>query len=409
MARLTEEDIAALVCEPGQKDRLVFDDTVPGLAVRIMAGGKKTFLAQYTAGGRKRRVPIGRWGAVTLKQARLAARGIFGDVAKGQDVAQVRADERSHAKREAAANKTTLADLLRQWDTLALAQKRASYRQEAVRAIKVAYSAHLERRADALTRADAMAPLDALAKAGKAAMAGRTLAYARACFTWAHRRGKVPENPFLALPIPSGTVSRDRVLTTDELVVIWEASGLLGWPFGPLHRLLILTAQRREEVGGMGWSEISADGETWTIPKERAKNGRAHLVHLAPAARTILAGLPRFDRCDLVFTTNSRTPVSGFSRAKERLDTTAEQLRADAAARAGRPAPAPMPPWRVHDFRRTAVTWMAGAGIAPHVADRLLNHVQGTISGVAAVYQRGQFLTERKAALEAWAGVVLEA
>ena len=155
--KLTEEAIDALACEPGQKDRLVFDDSLPGLAVRITANGGKFFLAQYTVAGRRRRVPIGRWGAVTLKAARQAARGILGDVAKGQDVAAVRTTERKRIASEAAADKLTLSTLLDDWDRLALAQQRDSYRKEAVRAIKAAFPGHLDRRADALTRADALA------------------------------------------------------------------------------------------------------------------------------------------------------------------------------------------------------------------------------------------------------------
>ncbi len=144
----------------------------------------------------------------------------------------------------------------------------------------------------------------------------------------------------------------------------------------------------------------------WTIPKERAKNGRSHIVHLAPQAREILANLPRFTGSDLGFTTTGKTAVSGFSGAKRTLDILIQGERAKAAQAAGRRDPPPLPAWRVHDFRRTAVTWLASNGVAPHVADRLLNHVQGTISGVAAVYQRGEFLAERKAALEAWSAVV---
>lgn len=411
--KLTEEAIDTLACEPGQKDRLVFDDTLPGLAVRITAGGRKFFLAQYTVAGQRRRVPIGRWGAVTLKAARTAARSILGDVAKGQDVAAVRTAERVRVKGEAAADKLTLDALLEQWSDMALIERRPSYRKEAVRAVKAAFPGHLTRRAEALTRADALAGLDALGKAGKPTMAGRTLAYARACYTWAMKRGKVSSNPFLALPISTGTVSRDRVLTDAEVALIWTAAGELGHPFGPLVRVLLLTAQRRDEVGGMRWSELSGDRTTWTIPKERAKNGRAHVVHLAPAVRAILADVPRFvwatldgevqPSPDLVFTTTGKTPVSGYSNAKDALDAHIAKARTKAAAAAGQKAPPALPPWRMHDFRRTAVTWMAGNGVAPHVADRLLNHVQGTISGVAAVYQRQQFLAERKAALEAWA------
>ncbi len=254
MAKLTETSIAALACEAGRKDRLVFDDAVPGLAVRVMASGKRTFLAQYTVAGRKRRVPIGRWGSVTLEQARQAARGIFGDVARGQDVAGVRKIERTRVKAEAAADKMTLAVLLDQWAALALAQRRESYRREALRAIRTAFPAHLTRRAAALTRADAVNALDILAQAGKAAMAARTMAYGRACYTWAARRGKVPENPFTMIPVPAATVSRDRVLTDAEIGYVWRATGLMAWPFGPLIRLLLLTAQRRDEVASMTWS-----------------------------------------------------------------------------------------------------------------------------------------------------------
>jgi len=409
--KLTEEAIDALACEPGQKDRLVFDDALPGLAVRVTAQGRKFFLAQYTVASQRRRVPIGRWGAITLKAARAAARGILGDVAKGQDVAAVRTAKREHVKAEAAADKLTLDALLTQWSDLALAQRKASYRKEAVRAVRMAFPGHLGRRADALTREDAVAALDAMVRAGKVAMPGRTAAYGRACYVWAAKRGTVSSNPFVALPIPSGNVSRDRVLTDAEVALIWQAAGTLGYPFGPLVRLLLLTAQRREEVAGMRWSELSEDRATWTIPKERAKNGKAHVVHLAPAARAILADVPRFvsalpDAPDLVFTTTGKTPASGLSKVKLQLEARITAARAKAAADAGGDAPPALPPWRYHDFRRTAVTWMAGNGVAPHVADRLLNHVQGTISGVAAVYQRQQFLAERKAALEAWAAHV---
>ena len=170
MTRLTEDLIAGLCCPAGQKDRLVFDDDLPGLGLRIAAGGQKNFLAQYTIAGRKRRVPIGRWGAITLKQARTAARAIFGDVSKGEDVATTRATERQRTKTDTTAAKTTLATLIEQWDTLGLAQNRDSYRKEAVRAIKTAFPDHLDRRADALTRDEAIAALDRLTMAGKATM-----------------------------------------------------------------------------------------------------------------------------------------------------------------------------------------------------------------------------------------------
>ena len=247
--------------------------------------------------------------------------------------------------------------------------------------------------------------LDGLAEAGRAAMAGRTMAYARACYGWAQKRGKVPANPFQGLPVPAGIVARDRVLDAREVGEVWRAAGTLGHPFGPLVRLLLLTAQRREEVGAMRWSEVSADLSVWTIPAGRAKNGAAHVAHLAPEARAVLAGVPRLTGCDYVFTTTGTSPVSGFSKAKERLDAAVAAARAEAAMKGGAEAE-PMPAWRLHDFRRSAVTWLAGPPhrFPPHVCDKLLNHVTTTgLSDVARVYQRAEFLPERKAALVAWA------
>jgi integrase len=233
--------------------------------------------------------------------------------------------------------------------------------------------------------------LDAMARAGRAAMAGRTLAYARACFGWAARRGMVAGNPFQGLPIAAGSEARDRVLTDAEVGAVWRAAGAMGWPFGPVVRLLLLTAQRRDEVAHMRWGEVAPDLAVWFIPKERLKSGRAHVVHLAPEARAVLAGVPRLDGRDLVFSTNGLRPVSGFTKAKERLD----RLSGVAG-------------WRLHDIRRTAVSWMAGNGFSPMVADLVLAHATRTgLTTVGRVYQHAEMLPERRAALRAWARHVL--
>jgi integrase len=395
--KLTEKTIADLTCPEGAKDRLVFDDSLPGLAVRITPKGK-SFLAQYTKGGVRRRVPIGRWGAVTLDAARKAARNILGEVAGGKDVAHQRVEERRGRLRQAAEAKLTLEELLKKWERLALKNKRESYRREALRSLRAAFHDQLKDPAVSVGRASVVEVLDSIGGAGRTASAARTLAYGRACYNWARKRGDVPLNPFADLPALALVPARDRFLTEAELAAVWQAASAMSWPFGPIFQLLLLTAQRREEVIGMRWSELSPDHSTWVIPKERAKNRRAHVVHLAPAAAAIIGGLPRLANSDLVFTTTGRTPVSGVSKAKERLDAAAGKLSGEGG----------MPPWRLHDFRRTAVTWLAGAGVPPHVCDRLLNHVTGSIMGVAAVYQRQEFLPERKAALERWAEYVVK-
>ena len=268
----------------------------------------------------------------------------------------------------------------------------------------MAFAAHLARPASTLTHAAVIAVVDKLASDGKAPIAGRTMAYGRACYGWGVKRRQLAVNPFAGLPMVQGAnPARDRVLNDGEVRAVWRAAGALGYPFGPIVSLLLLTAQRREEVAAMRWSELSADLTTWTLPGARAKNGRAHVVHLAEPVQAILGSLPRFTGQDLVFTTTGATPPSGFSKAKSTLDAAmAKEAVADTDI------PMPATGWRVHDFRRTAVTWLASTGFPPHVADRLLNHVGGAISGVAAIYQRGEFLTERKAALEAWATFVTQ-
>jgi integrase len=206
------------------------------------------------------------------------------------------------------------------------------------------------------------------------------------------------------------------VLTEDELRWLWSAADKIDWPFGPITKLLLLTAQRRDEVAGMEWPELDLAKRTWAIPRHKMKNTRAHEVHLSEAAAAVLQSLPRVGDVGLVFTTTGETAVSGFSRAKKRLD--AEMLKArrrslrlpedDAGYRkaiaqpAGKSLPIEIPDWTLHDLRRTAATGMARLNFPPHVVDKLLNHVSGTIRGVAAVYNRFEYLEERRNALEAW-------
>jgi hypothetical protein len=132
-------------------------------------------------------------------------------------------------------------------------------------------------------------------------------------------------------------VARDRALTDAEIRIFWAGCEKLGWPFGPMFKLLLLTAQRRDEVGRMEWTEIgSHEKRVWTIPREKAKNDRAHEVHLSELAIEIIEELPKVSRqradgsglepSPFVFTTNGERPVSGFSKAKARLDENMVQL-----------------------------------------------------------------------------------
>ena len=214
-------------------------------------------------------------------------------------------------------------------------------------------------------------------------MANRVLAVLRKLFNWSVSRGIIGASPCAGISAPYREKARDRVLSDEELKSVITAARAVGIPFGGIVQMLVFTAQRLNEVAGMQWSELHHDQSIWTIPGERTKNGKPHFVHLSDQAKSTLSSTPNLG--SIVFTTNGTTPFKGFSKAKERLD--------DISGVTG---------WRLHDIRRTVTTGMASLGIAPHVADKVMNHQSGTISGVAAVYQRHEFLEERKTALEAW-------
>jgi integrase len=156
--------------------------------------------------------------------------------------------------------------------------------------------------------------------------------------------------------------------------------------------LLLLTAQRRDELAEATWDEIDIENALWTLPRERAKNDQTHVVHLAPKAVEILHQLPTIGGRKFLFTTTGKSPVSGFTRARQRLAAAMIALGGDGVEH-----------FTIHDLRRTAATGMAGLGIPPHVVDRVLNHSTGKISGIARIYNRHEYLVERKNALAAWA------
>jgi integrase len=180
---------------------------------------------------------------------------------------------------------------------------------------------------------------------------------------WCVGQAILDQSPAEGVPLPTKEVARDRVLDDSELTQVILAARNIGGPYG------------REE--------LDLAQRIWMIPKARTKNAKAHIVHLS---RQALAVLKRADqRGPLVFTLLGIKPFQDFTNAKRRLD--------ELSGVSG---------WRLHDLRRTCVSGMARLGVAPHVADKILNHQAGTISGVAAVYQRHEFLAERRAALDLW-------
>jgi integrase len=219
-------------------------------------------------------------------------------------------------------------------------------------------------------------------------------------FSWLKRQRRIDSNPCAGEARPTGPASRDRVLTADEIRWLWQATDQVGEPFGAIFKLLLLTGSRLDEVAGMMATELQDDG-TWHLPGARTKNKRAHMVPLPPLAREIIANVNRKRGAVLIFTITGTTPVSGWSRAKSRLDDLMLAL-----AKAER-RDAKIEPFRLHDLRRTFVTGLVELGVPPHVVELAVNHVSGTRSGVAGVYNRSEMMPERKAALERWAAHII--
>jgi integrase len=236
--------------------------------------------------------------------------------------------------------------------------------------------------------------LDAIKDRGAPVVANRTLSHIRKMFNWAVQRDILAVSPCAGVSKPSVETSRDRVLGDDELRLVWLAAERIGWPFGPVVQMLILTLQRRVEVAGMHRKELHE--RSWVIAKERSKNGQAHEVPLSAAALDLLASMPTIGKAGIVFTVTGDAVIRGFSRAKERLDAEILKLRGE-----------PLRPWTFHDLRRTGASGMARLGVRLEVIEKVLNHTGGSFRGVAGVYQRHSYADEKRAALELWARHVL--
>ena len=201
---------------------------------------------------------------------------------------------------------------------------------------------------------------------------------------------------------PAKEVSRDRVLSDDEVRWFWQACEAAGFPWGPLGKLLLLTGQRLGE--GVGMTDRELVGDLWRLPAERVKNGRAHDVPLSAAVCDVLAGIERISgSAGLIFTTTGTTPVSGYTKGR---DTLAAKMAEIAESERGEPVE--IAHWTFHDLRRTAATGMARTGVAVRVTEAVLNHVSGTAGGIVAVYQRHDFAEEKRRALDSWAGLVID-
>lgn len=369
--------------KPPQQGRVeYYDGRVPGFGLRVTSTGAKTFFLVGRHGRSFKRVTLGRYPTLTLEKARRKANDAIRALEDGIDPGA----ERRAQKRE---RSDAFANVAEEFvEKHCKRNNRASTAAESARLLRSVFVPRWKSiPVPELTKRDVLGVIDDIMDAGTPSAARHAFAVIRKFFNWCVERGIIEHSPCLSLKMPAKHKSRDRVLTDDEVARVYAAAQSIGWPFGPIVLLLIFTAQRRNEVVGMLWDEIDFEARTWTLPGDRTKNHKPHTVPLTDSALAVLQSIPRVAGCAFVFPARGYTDraYSGYSKGKRELDAESRVYG-----------------WTLHDLRRTAATGMAKHGVAPHVVEKVLNHVSGTFGGVAGVYNRFQYLDEMRQALEAW-------
>jgi integrase len=374
----SRQDRQAVDCGLGQaKDTVYWDTGLPGFGVKVTPKGRKVFLVMYRLGGagsRLRKYTIGPYGRITLPMARAQAQKIFAARLDGRDPAE----EKKQSRRRLVVDRIDdLAEAFIQdhVSQIATSKRISSLLHRDVIANWGSKSIHEIKKRDVSDLLNLVAQRNAHAS-------HRLLKTLKTFFRWCVGRAVIDSSPAEGLSSGHREISRDRVLSDQELAQVILAAREMPPPYGGIVEFLALTGQRREEVAQLRWGEVDQQTRTWTIPSSRTKNKKAHIVHLSEPAWGIIR---QRSEGEFVFGTSHGTHFQNFGQAKPDLD-----KRSGATE------------WRLHDLRRTIVSGMARLGVPPHVADKILNHQAGTISGVAAVYQRHDFLLERKEALDRW-------
>lgn len=351
------------------------DNKVTGLRLRVGSGGKKSWIVRARAGAKVVNKKVGVYPQMGLAAARAAAEKVLAALAKDGTTEAI---------------ERTFGAVAEHWINHVAKMKNGSWRgQERILEMHV-YPHWKERKIAEIRRGEVRELLDGIEGI---VLPNRVLATIRPVFRHALSRDWIEASPAEGIKSPRDEVVRERVLDLNECKRIWDAAGLLGYPFTQYIRTLMLTGQRRAEVAGMKWADVDLEAATWTLASEDTKSGRGHLVPLSAPVVAMLEVLPRLG--EYVFTTDGETHVRSYSKTKARLDTFI-------AAKGGE-----MAPWRLHDLRRTAATEMVRLGITTETVGRVLNHAPQGIT--AKVYALHEFAPEKRSALDRWAAELMRA
>ena len=382
--KFTVKEIAGLRLPEGSKDFVWWDDDIAGFGIRLRSGGSRNWIYRYRRGSKQRSMKLGSAKSVPLSVARENASRLEADVRLGGDPAL-----KNQTANLAAEN--TFAVLANQY----LEARKSKWRTRT----HAAYQRHLLKYAKPLHRLPITAVsqrnvanlLTDITKESGEATSNRLRSTLRSLFGWIIKEGiRLPEGNVASYTNKHAEKSRDRVLADSELKTIWCASPASD--FGAIIKLLILTAQRANEIGGLRWDEVH--DEQIVLPSPRTKNKRVHIVPLSDPAKAIL-GQFRADGRAHVFGRVDTIGFDGWGFAKRTLD--------QRIAGAGEP----LAHWTIHDIRRTAATRMAELGVQPHIIEAVLNHVSGHKGGVAGIYNRATYDKEKREALSLWAEHVM--
>jgi integrase len=387
------------------RETVLWDGAAKGFGLRVSPAGAKSFILLYRAGrGRKaplRKATIGKLGSPwTVETARREALKLLGQAAGGGDPAGEKARKRAR-ERTGAAAKGSVRAAVEEWLRRDQAGNRTVGEVQRVMQREV-LPAWGDRPLAAIRKRDVLELVDAIADRGAPVQANRALAYVRRLMNWAAGRDLIEANPAQFVEKPRAEARRERVLDDAELVEVWRAVEGMVAPFAAGVRLLILTGARRSEVFEATRPELTGDG--LRLPAARAKANEGRLLPLSPPALALLEALPRFAGSPWLLTLDGEHPFSNFGHAKAELDRRVLAARREAA---GTEKVEPMPPWRLHDLRRSVATGMQRLGVRLEAIEAVLGHVAGSRSGIVGVYQKHRFETEAREAVKLWGEHVL--
>ncbi len=379
VVRLTRPAVAAITLNPGQGERIVWDAEVQGFGYRLRGGRGTWVIRPPRAGGKSSLFTLGAADAISLNEARAAAKTRLAQAALGDSPALARREQRAAAA-------VTLGSVLTQYER----HSRNQMRPSSLANLRTHISKHWKPLHDkplaAIRRADVADRVREIVEESGEHAASRARRMLSTFYAWSIAEGKVEENPVIGTRAPAKDVKRERVLSASELSAIWH--GAPDGDFGNILKMLILTGLRRDEVAEMRWSELHFGEAIWKIPGARTKNKLPHEVPLSSPAIEILQRIPQRADRDLVFG-SGKGGFSGFSKAKKRLDISTK-----------------VSDWRLHDIRRSVATGMASIGIMPHIVEAALSHISGHKASVAGIYNRATYTTEKRDALDRWSSYV---